>query len=77
MIMRLARILVVDGSGAGGTLAANLESQGYRAVACKGGSEALTRVRQTLPDLVIANLSLPNASDLEVEYGDVSLPLSR
>jgi DNA-binding NtrC family response regulator len=66
MTTRLAKILVVDGSGAGVSLAANLGSQGYRVIACKRGSEALTLVQQAPPDLVIADLSLPDASGLEI-----------
>ena len=62
-----AHILVVeDESGMRNTLAANLEDQGYRVTACQSGKEALAYIQQHPPDVVIADLRLPDASGLEI-----------
>lgn len=62
-----AHILVVeDESGMRNTLAANLEDQGYRVTACPSGKEALAYIQQHPPDVVIADLRLPDASGLEI-----------
>lgn len=67
MTMDQANILVVeDESGMRNTLAANLEDQGYRVAACKSGKEAIAYIQQHLPDVVIADLRLPDASGLQI-----------
>jgi signal transduction histidine kinase len=62
-----AHILVAeDDKGVRHTLAASLEKQGYRVTACQSGREALSHVEQDPPDVVIADLRLPDASGLEI-----------
>ncbi|MCH8011563.1 MAG: response regulator [Candidatus Marinimicrobia bacterium] len=62
-----AKILVAeDDDGMRTTLVANLEDFGYRVMASKSVKEALECVQQTPPDVVIADLRLPDASGLEI-----------
>jgi signal transduction histidine kinase len=62
-----AQILVVDDErGMRETLAANLEDQGYRVFSCPTGTEGLTRIAQDPPDVVIADLRLPDVGGLEL-----------
>ncbi|MFQ5855971.1 MAG: response regulator [Anaerolineae bacterium] len=62
-----ADILVAeDEIGMRTTLVVNLEDQGYNVIACKTGEEALACVQQRPPDVVIADLRLPDVSGLEI-----------
>ena len=62
-----ATILVVeDEKGMRVPLAANLEVQGYTTVACRTGQEGLNHVGSIQPDVVIADLRLPDISGLEL-----------
>ena len=62
-----AQILVVDDErGMRETLAANLEDQGYRVIRCPTGTEGLTRIAEDPPDVVIADLRLPDVGGLDL-----------
>ena len=62
-----ANILVVDDNrGMRVTLAADLEEQGYEVCALQAGKAALERIHDIPPDLVIADLRLPDISGLEI-----------
>ena len=61
------QILVVeDQIGMRTTLVGNLEDQGHRVFACQNGIEALQYVQQNSPDIVIADLRLPDLSGLQI-----------
>lgn len=67
MTTESATILVVeDERGMRVPLAANLEVQGYTTVACQTGREGLALVGSIQPDVVIADLRLPDISGLEL-----------
>jgi PleD family two-component response regulator len=53
-------VLVVEDDAAIATLIAyNLERSGYRVIVAADGAEALRRLRQSAPDLVVLDLLLP------------------
>ena len=61
------QILVVeDQIGMRTTLVGNLEDQGHRVFACQNGIEVLQYVQQNPPDIVIADLRLPDLSGLQI-----------
>ncbi len=61
------RILVVeDDATIRETLSFNLKKEGYGVTVARDGSEALTRARETRPDLILLDLMLPELSGLEV-----------
>lgn len=67
MIADSAKILVVeDESGMRTTLVANLEEAGYRVTACNREKDATEYVQRDAPDVVIADLRLPDGSGLEI-----------
>ena len=60
------RILVVDDErGIRTTLGAILGDEGYRAIAVASGPEALARVGEEVPDLVILDIWLPEVDGIE------------
>jgi two-component system phosphate regulon response regulator PhoB len=60
-------VLVVEDEGALATmLRYNLEKQGYRVEEATDGQEALTRIAEAQPDLVLLDWMLPQMSGLEV-----------
>src|ERR1700749_5150842 len=60
-------VLVVEDEAALATmLRYNLEKQGYRVEEAADGQEALTRIAETQPDLVLLDWMLPGMSGLEV-----------
>src|SRR5215813_3705077 len=60
-------VLVVEDEAALATmLRYNLEKQGYRVEEAADGQEALTRIAETQPDLVLLDWMLPQMSGLEV-----------
>ena len=60
-------VLVVEDEAALATmLRYNLEKQGFRVEEAADGQEALTRIAETLPDLVLLDWMLPDMSGLEV-----------
>ncbi|HET6238139.1 MAG TPA: phosphate regulon transcriptional regulator PhoB [Acetobacteraceae bacterium] len=60
-------VLVVEDEAALATmLRYNLEKQGFRVEEAADGQEALTRIAETLPDLVLLDWMLPVMSGLEV-----------
>ena len=60
-------VLVVEDEAALATmLRYNLEKQGYRVEEAADGQEALTRIAETPPDLVLLDWMLPQMSGLEV-----------
>jgi adenylate cyclase len=72
------RILVVDDNEANLDIARmRLESQGYEVVTALDGEEALARVRETAPDLLLLDIMMPKLDGIEVTRrlkGDPSLP---
>lgn len=67
MTLDPAKILVVeDESGMRTTLVANLEEAGYRVIGCNRGKDAMRYVENDAPDVVIADLRLPDGSGLEI-----------
>lgn len=65
--MNTARILVVDDEPRYlKLLRYNLESKGYDVITAGGGEEALSRVAQERPDLIILDLRLPDLDGYEV-----------
>ncbi|SDR28026.1 Adenylate and Guanylate cyclase catalytic domain-containing protein [Rhizobiales bacterium GAS191] len=72
------RILVVDDNEANLDIArTRLESQGYEVVAAVDGEEALARVRDSAPDLVLLDIMMPKLDGIEVTRrlkNDASLP---
>ena len=72
------RILVVDDNEANLDIArARLQSQGYEVVAAADGEEALARVRDSAPDLVLLDIMMPKLDGIEVIRRlkrDASLP---
>ena len=73
-----ARILVVDDVADNiEILRTRLESMGYEVVVAEDGEQALTRVRETLPDLILLDIMMPKIDGLEVARqlkADQSLP---
>jgi PleD family two-component response regulator len=64
---RHARILVVeDEVGTAEILTLYFEAQGYDATAVGGGNDALAFIDQTLPDLVLLDILLPDIDGFEV-----------
>ena len=60
------RILVVDDDGSICAMAkAILESQGYEVLCAVDGFDALTALKQSLPDVIISDLQMPNMSGFE------------
>ena len=59
-------MVVEDERGMRTTLVGTLEDQGYRMTACETGREALSLIRDAAPDVVIADLRLPDVSGLEI-----------
>src|SRR6476469_8157229 len=60
-------VLVVEDEAALATmLRYNLEKQGYRVEEAADGQEALTRIAEVQPDLVLLDWMLPQMSGLEV-----------
>jgi signal transduction histidine kinase len=59
-------LVVEDEPGMRATLAAILEEEGYRVVACQDGAEVLRCISKTPVDVVIADLNLPDISGLEI-----------
>jgi len=72
------RILVVDDNEANLDIAKmRLESQGYEVVTAVDGEDALTRVRETRPDLLLLDIMMPKLDGIEVTRrlkADASLP---
>jgi len=65
-----ARILVVDDEpGVRRLLHANLVARGYAVTAVETGEEALARLDEDAPDLVVLDLMLPGLSGLDVCRG--------
>jgi len=61
------RVLIVeDDASIRETLAFNLTKEGYEVTVARDGAEALRRVRDRRPDLVLLDLMLPELSGLEV-----------
>lgn len=60
------RILVVDDEKNLRTVARNiLESQGYEVLCAVDGFDGLTKLKKSLPDVVISDLRMPNMSGFE------------
>ena len=72
------RILVVDDNEANLDIAKmRLESQGYEIVTAVDGEDALTKVREAKPDLLLLDIMMPKLDGIEVTRrlkGDASLP---
>jgi len=73
-----ARILVVDDIADNvEILRMRLESMGYEVVVAEDGEQALARVRETLPDLILLDIMMPKIDGLEVARrlkADTGLP---
>ncbi len=48
------------------TISMKLEKEGYTVIDCVDGKEALQKLEEELPDLVITDIMLPYASGLEI-----------
>src|SRR5258705_13706380 len=60
-------VLVVEDEAAIATmLRYNLEKQGYRVAEASDGQEALTRIQERVPDIVLLDWMLPLMSGIEV-----------
>jgi two-component system nitrogen regulation response regulator NtrX len=60
------RVLIVDDEkGIRTTLAAILDDEGYRAIAVGSGREALARIGEEVPDLVILDIWLPGVDGID------------
>ena len=74
------RILLVDDNEANLDVAkVRLESQGYEVITAGDGEEALARVRETDPDLVLLDIMMPKLDGIEVTRrlkADASLPFT-
>jgi class 3 adenylate cyclase len=72
------RILIVDDNAANlDIIETRLKSQGYETLTAKDGAEALARVKEALPDLVLLDLMMPKIDGFEVcrrLKSDPSLP---
>lgn len=72
------RILVVDDNEANLDIAKmRLESQGYEIITAVDGEEALARVRETQPDLLLLDIMMPKLDGIEVTRrlkSDATLP---
>ncbi len=72
------RILVVDDNEANLDIAKmRLESQGYEIVTAVDGEDALTKVRESRPDLLLLDIMMPKLDGIEVTRrlkADASLP---
>ena len=67
MIEESGNIMVVeDERGMRNSLVGNLEEQGYRLIAFERGRKAISYILKSPPDLVIADLRLPDVGELEV-----------
>ena len=67
MSMNKGRILVVDDEDSIRELIVfNLEQQGFKAVEAADGIEAMNRIKEEKPDLIILDLMLPKMDGLEV-----------
>ena len=67
MTAEAASVLVVDDDrGMRTTLVVNLEEMGYRMLGCASGLEAIRTIRETPPDLVLADLRLPDLDGLDI-----------
>ena len=63
----MARVLIVEDEEALGLLLRyNLESEGYDVEVCDRGDEADTRLRESVPDLLILDWMLPGLSGIEL-----------
>ena len=63
---RASILIVEDDHGMRLTLAANLEDQGYHVSACESVEESLAFIKRAPPDVVIADLRLPDRSGLDI-----------
>src|ERR1700716_3658516 len=60
-------ILIVDDEKQGREpIAIYLQEEGYRTLIANDGAEAMTAVSQQLPDLVLADVNMPNMNGLEL-----------
>lgn len=48
------------------TLSMKLEKEGYKVISCADGREALQKLEEQKPDMVITDIMLPYASGLEI-----------
>lgn len=67
MMPDAGNILVVeDETGVRNALVDSLERQGHRVIACPSAEESLMWVRQSPPDVVIADLGVPGVGGLQI-----------
>lgn len=63
----MKKILIIeDDSVMSGTLAANLESEGFEALQAKDGEEGLAMALRAKPDLILLDILLPKMDGLTV-----------
>ncbi len=48
------------------TISMKLEKEGYEVISCADGKEALQKLEEELPDMVITDIMLPYSSGLEI-----------
>ena len=80
MDLQTAKILIVDDEPDICRLLCRLmESEGYKTISAHDGKEALEKIRQYTPDVVLSDLKMPNMDGLELLYKsreiDPDLPL--
>jgi two-component system phosphate regulon response regulator PhoB len=59
-------LIVEDEPSQRDVLSYNLESEGFRVVCAENGEEALMRIDEESPDLIVLDWMLPNVSGIEV-----------
>lgn len=74
MIMSKTILLVEDNDDARQMLAFYLEYNGYRVVEAADGYDAIEYVYQTLPDIILMDLSLPDINGLETTRHIKNIP---
>jgi CheY-like chemotaxis protein/anti-sigma regulatory factor (Ser/Thr protein kinase) len=58
-------LLADDNQGNINTLSHYLEAKGYRIIVARNGSEAITRAREELPDVILMDIQMPMMDGLE------------
>ena len=59
------------------TISMKLEKEGYEVISCADGKEALQKLEEELPDMVITDIMLPYSSGLEIlQFVKAKTPLT-
>ncbi len=67
MVAKTKSILVIDDNDdIRGLLSLVLQKEGYEVLEAAGGSEALIKINESKPDLILLDVMMPGLSGLEV-----------